>query len=291
MIAINTNNFTEVQRLIENGVDVNKPIEIPGVYQLYPAPPILWAFKSGIKYSPLPDANFRKDIDINIIRALINAGAKVNVKNIIGQTPLHLATHSHTTEYTDAVDALIKAGANVDAVDNEGVTPLLQATVRGHIHIVKALLDAEANVNVATPDVGLTPLQGAASHGYMDAIRALLAAGAKVNTKNIVDKTALYFAAESGHTDAVRELLEAGADVDAEMNDGSTPLYAAVKSGHVDVVRALVKAGANVDATTNRGATPINISKNPEIYKVLTETQSGGSRKSKKSKKRKTRRS
>ena len=36
-----------------------------------------------------------------------------------------------------AVRALIKGGANISAQDENGVTALLQATIRGHIELVK----------------------------------------------------------------------------------------------------------------------------------------------------------
>ncbi len=89
---------------------------------------------------------------------------------------------------------------------------LIEAARRGETEKVKALLDAEADVNAEGGEYG----------GW----------------------TALKVAAGGGHTETVKVLLEAGADVDAKDNDGMTALMWATEKDHTEIVELLKKAGA-----------------------------------------------
>jgi ankyrin repeat protein len=99
--------------------------------------------------------------------------------------------------------------ANMDIV-LDGTTPLIMASQQGHLPVVQALLQAGADVYIATDD-GDTPLIGASQDGRLPIVQAL---------------------------------LQAGADVDKAANNGATPLSMARGLGHDEIVRALKKHGA-----------------------------------------------
>jgi ankyrin repeat protein len=90
-------------------------------------------------------------------------------------------------------------------------------------------------------------------------VRALLEAGANVDQASTRDgATPLCASAQNGHVEVVRALLEAGANVDqASTKHGATPLYVAAQNGHVRVMRALAEAGANIDLAQPNGYTPL----------------------------------
>ena len=73
----------------------------------------------------------------------IEAGLDVNVKSKrLGNTPLIVAArHGHET----IVRHLLMAGAFVDQARDDDVTALMSAALSGHIAIVQALLDKDAN--------------------------------------------------------------------------------------------------------------------------------------------------
>jgi hypothetical protein len=81
--------------------------------------------------------------NIEIVKALIEAGADVNTISYSGRTPLFDAVRYHNIEM---VKALIEAGADVNKADNDRRTPLFNAVDNGYIEIVKALLVYGADV-------------------------------------------------------------------------------------------------------------------------------------------------
>ena len=71
-----------------------------------------------------------------------------------GVTPLLIAAKNGRLK---DVKALIAAGASVDLADDDGATPLFIAAKNGHHEIAKALIAARANLDLAMKD-GMTPL-------------------------------------------------------------------------------------------------------------------------------------
>jgi cytohesin len=95
----------------------------------------------------------------------------------------------------------------------------------------------------------------AAYRGHIEIVRALIDAGADVNKVRDNGMTPLFAAAYKGHGDIVRALIDAGADVNKARDDGATPLFAAAQQGHVEIVRALIDAGADVNKARDVGET------------------------------------
>ena len=71
------------------------------------------------------------------------------------------------------------SGAKVDIKDGDGETPLFMAAQNSDVGILKALIEAGANVNPVAKD-GWTALMMAARDDYYDSAELLLKAGASV---------------------------------------------------------------------------------------------------------------
>jgi ankyrin repeat protein len=128
--------------------------------------------------------------DIEEVRSLIEAGADLEARDFVGQTPLHRAAENGRTE---AAKALIGAGADLEAKDTDGWTPLHRATAWGRTEIAKALIGAGADLEAKDRD-GQTPLHYAAAWGSTEAAKALILAGADISTAfDSLDKLEGFF--------------------------------------------------------------------------------------------------
>ena len=197
-----------------------------------------------------------------VVEALLAAGADVGALYDLDATPLHAAARYN--ENPAVVEALLAAGADVAArIDLFGVghTPLhLAATYNENPAVVEALLTAGADVG-ALYDLDATPLHAAARYNENPAVvEALLAAGADVGARNRTDRTPLHLAAESNENPAVVEaLLAAGADIAVRDSDDNTPLHAAARyNTNPAVVEALLAASADVAVRDSDDNTPLH---------------------------------
>ena len=112
-----------------------------------------------------------------------------------------------------AVKQLLKANKDLtNAKDTDDSTPLHCAAWKGHVEVVKALLDAGADINAKSRNdhYGDTPLH-AASHGNQkEVVKVLIERGANLNSKNTIGRTPLGETEWHNATAAAKLLREAG---------------------------------------------------------------------------------
>ena len=118
--------------------------------------------------------------DVDLVRLAVDSGADAGlVTSPYEGTALIAAAH---LGHIEVVRALIKAGAPLDHVNNLGWTALIEAIVLGdgghnHQQVVKDLIDSGANVNLPDRD-GVKPLTLARQYGFEEIHQLLLEAGA-----------------------------------------------------------------------------------------------------------------
>ncbi|CAG8565108.1 14124_t:CDS:2 [Funneliformis caledonium] len=113
--------------------------------------------------------------------------------------------------------------------------------------------------NEASPSSGLTPLHYAASRGHLEIVRWLIdEAGAIVDLEDQTGETALLKASYNGHSSVVAYLLQKKASVIQKDNDGWTALHNASAQGYLQIVKYLIEhTSADVDVKSTKGHTPL----------------------------------
>ena len=106
----------------------------------------------------------------------------------------------------DGIQKSLDRGASPNSRNREGKTALFLGIEKNHIAIVRMMLAAGADVNLASLQK-VTPLIAAAYAGNSEIVSLLLDKGAKLEEEDRLHKSALVYAAGMGHTGIVEQLL------------------------------------------------------------------------------------
>ena len=212
-----------------------------------------------------------------MVELLLKAKADPNAKLFHGETVLMSCARAGDAR---AIKALIAAGAEVNVKETEhDQTPLMWAAAQKHSEVVRLLLVAGADLkarsrsrpqtvvgeqtqragreklNYTVMRGGSTALLFAARTGDVESAKLLLEFGANANDALADGTPALTLAAHSGQTGVGLALLEKGAEPNA-MGAGYAPLHAAVLRGDLTLVKALLARGADPNLRMVKG-TPV----------------------------------
>lgn len=158
----------------------------------------------------------------------------IDAKGEDNETPLYIATFNRNVS---GVKALINAGAKVNEFNGaRGETALICACRLGWIDVVTALVEqGGANINLRSVEQKETPLFAAAAADRLEVVYYLLAKNATKSIPNFEGKEPLYVASEKKHTHVtlllkteVANLRTAKAAVDVEVRHAPQPMFHAI---------------------------------------------------------------
>ena len=147
-------------------------------------------------------------------------------------------------------------------VGHNDATPLHIASHRGHLDIVRYLVEKQQCDVECTDKYGDTPLHYAAYGGSLGTIQYLISErGCDPICRGLYGRTTLHHACHRGKLNVVKYLVE---DVKVEPScrdeDDATPLHIASQFGQLSVVRLLVEKYQCDPATRKRnGETPTDL--------------------------------
>ena len=163
-----------------------------------------------------------------------------------GWTPLHQAS---IIGNADLVSRLLEGPqTDINSRDKEGMTALDHAAERGHVEVVRILLE-----NGATPlekdkygrealAIALASCENTPARIIFE--KVLQSSGLQIILKTYapINQTILHQIANLGYVKGVEQLLKLGADPHAEDNWGYTPVHLAARKGHTQIVTILLQA-------------------------------------------------
>ncbi|CAF0755698.1 unnamed protein product [Adineta steineri] len=182
----------------------------------------------------------------------------LNKKNKDKHTPLHVAIYN---ENLNVIREILKYSdpSVINACDDQKRTSLHMAAEKGHVDIIKVLIQHQANVNAC--DINdCTPLHDAARSSIhqndnkerAECIESLVNEGeADINAINIRRETPLHIASEYGSKKLIKRLRKLGADLFATNVQGYNCLEVAIEQNNEEVVRYFIDDESGFDLMSN----------------------------------------
>lgn len=179
---------------------------------------------------------------VDSLQLLVEHGADPSAQNVRGDTPLHVAAYFGQTE---RVAYLLRAGAQFGACNLDGETPAHRAAKAGEAQMLSLLSTAGADL-CATDSVNSTPAHHAAHKARIEALKELLKLDSRcLRWPNSKGNLPLHLAAAGRQgQSAVEVILAHGGDIGLDVENllGETPLQVAQKNGHQGSAQLLAAA-------------------------------------------------
>lgn len=190
--------------------------------------------------------NAIKQNDVVLIQRLLKSNVDLEQRNAKGETPLMSAVY---LERNAIAKLLIEAGASVNAQDKVLNNPFLYAGAEGNLEIVQLSLKHGADFTIFNRYNG-SALIPAAEKGHLEVVKVLVNyPNYPIDHVNRLGWTALMEAivlSNGGavHIAIVDELIKGGVDVNIPDADGITPLQHAINRKYTAIITLLKQAGA-----------------------------------------------
>lgn len=263
--AMKKGNLEIIELFIDSGADVRSPFG---------------------DFLPMFFALDNKDCQVEIVKLVIDAGFPKDaiINRTTQETSLHLAV---SMNHICVVKYLLSISADINVIDIKGLSPLHIAVKKGNSAMIDLLIrHGEANLNCESKD-GYTPMFFAIACGNCEIVELLISLGADIHyansSKKHISMMPLHFGALMGQLKVTQLLLEKGAEVNKQNpKTGEIALHAAARANtFIDersrislscITEILIRLGSNLKTRQKDGLTPLQVavkSNNPIVTKLL----------------------
>ncbi|XP_059139288.1 serine/threonine-protein phosphatase 6 regulatory ankyrin repeat subunit C-like [Physella acuta] len=284
-IACKISNMDMMKLLINAGSDIN-------CVDTYQRTPLINSIRGENQQKPLynligcfhysaPYINSTTESHFDTTQFLLEHGADISNVDIDGMTALMWAAKTNNEQ---VFDLLLDLKPVVNCVDLKQTTTLAFAVLSSNVHMVAKLIQAGADVNIAsnrqvkTHAFCMNPilskmqnivekcssgkntplhLSGNSRYDSNKIVNLLLKSGANIQALDKHGRTPLHITATAGNLVILQSLCQFGANINAVDNYGNSPLFTALLFEHKEVSKYLIECGADVNVICESLCTPI----------------------------------
>ncbi|PQJ78575.1 ankyrin repeat domain-containing protein [Polaribacter porphyrae] len=219
----------------------------------------------------------RQKNTLEMYQFLEKEGAKANILNERGRSPLHYIAYSSKDLATYSY--FIDKGLDVNYQDKGGDSPFMNAANSNTLAVVKFLSKYVKDYNVKDEN-GRSALAMAVNRNTTDVIKFLLEKGADINTVDKEGNTLSYYIMNNypakntkRFEDKLVLLQQKGLVINELQNAGNTLLHIATERNNLDLLKRLAEFKIDVNAKNEEGLSALQIAamkaKNDKIIKYL----------------------
>lgn len=168
-----------------------------------------------------PICAFAKEGLLDEVQNLLSTGVDPNTQDGRGWCPLMWAT---AEGHQEIVELLLEHGADPNIVNYLGRSAIMYASNYGFHEIAKVLLERGAIPNPSREFTDHPPLSAAAYKGHLEVVKLLVEHGANVKHKGKDNKTALDISMEAGHGEVAKYLRNKVLELDDTPPEDKTNL-------------------------------------------------------------------
>ena len=164
---------------------------------------------------------------------------------------------------------------SVTAPDIHGFLPLHYAAMTGQVAQINLLLQKAPNTLNAPSSFGTTPLFVAIQHGQAEAVKALIDANANLNLRLYGSYTPLLSALHEGNKEVIEQIIPHvnREQVNVSTEDKITPLMLACELNDPALVNTLIEKGADINAKDKQGYTALDTALRHQSLPIIQHLQ------------------
>lgn len=195
----------------------------------------------------------------------------LSINELCSKVAITAVQHNNVALIRYLIEDCRKVGL-VDWVDNQGISLLLEAGTYGHIHMIRYLVQAGANVNHADSD-GTILHRIAQRSDLTELLPELKRAGANLEIRNKAGMTPLHYAIGTRQLKSIVELKKLGANQNAIfLGMNCAELQQSVREGRTSVTVGKVQpVQQHYDAETAYTYGLIQPKRNQEIFQDIVK--------------------
>ena len=216
------------------------------------------------------NVNFLVEMATSVIQHFEELECDPENTGLTNTVPLHFAA---MTDNTEMIKRLIQIGAKLNEIDSFQCTPLHYAAHKGHLTAYQAIMEINPTKN---PECGyMTPFHMAAKHGHLRLCKLIIDNVEDKNPKNVDDETPLHYAAEGGFLEICQLIIDNVIDKNPRDQSGQTPLHYSINSSNLEIYKLFSDNLEDKNPQADNGVTPLHLfatnCENLETYKWIMD--------------------